>query len=191
MTTHDVAVVGSGAAGLVAACRAADGGRSVVVLEKAELLGGTSAVSGGVMWMPANHLMGAQFPDSVDGALAYLVAATGGRVPEGRLRWYARRAARPSAGSTSRPSSPSRPCPARTTTRNGPAPRAAAGWTTCRSTGRSTRACRPGCAPRPTSRRSPWPSVTPGPPRASTPSSSPGGMPRAPGRWAARWSPRS
>jgi 3-oxosteroid 1-dehydrogenase len=39
-------------------------------------------------WMPANHLMGEQFPDSVDGALAYLAAATGGRVPEERLRWY-------------------------------------------------------------------------------------------------------
>ena len=88
MSTYDVAVVGSGAAGLVAACRAGDGGRSAVVLEKAELLGGTSAVSGGVLWMPANHLVGAQFPDSVDGALAYLAAATGGRVPEERLRWY-------------------------------------------------------------------------------------------------------
>ena len=72
----------------MAACRAADGGRSVVVLEKAELLGGNSAVSGGVTWMPANHLTGEQFPDSVDGALAYLAAATGGRVPEERLRWY-------------------------------------------------------------------------------------------------------
>ena len=38
--------------------------------------------------MPANHLMGEQFPDSADGALAYLTAATGGRVPHERLRWY-------------------------------------------------------------------------------------------------------
>ena len=84
----NVAVVGSGAAGLVAACRAADGGRSVAVLEKAELLGGTSAISGGVMWMPANHLMGEEYRDSVEDALAYLAVATGGRVPTERLRWY-------------------------------------------------------------------------------------------------------
>ena len=84
----DVAVIGSGAAGLVGACRAADGGRSVAVLEKAGQLGGTSAVSGGVMWMPSNHLMGEAFPDSEEAALAYLTAATGGRVSSERLRWY-------------------------------------------------------------------------------------------------------
>ncbi len=84
----DLAVIGSGAAGLVAACRAADGGARVVVLEKADLLGGTSAVSGGVMWMPDNHLMEGRSPDSEEAALAYLTAATGGHVPDARLRWY-------------------------------------------------------------------------------------------------------
>ena len=84
----DVAVIGSGAAGLVAACRAADGGASVVVLEKADLLGGTSAVSGGVMWMPHHHLMGREYPDSAEAALAYLTAATGGKVPQETLQWY-------------------------------------------------------------------------------------------------------
>ena len=80
--------IGSGAAGLVAACRAADGGASVVVLEKADLLGGTSAVSGGVMWMPNHHLMGGEYPDSAEAALAYLTAATGGKVPQETLQWY-------------------------------------------------------------------------------------------------------
>jgi 3-oxosteroid 1-dehydrogenase len=84
----DVAVVGSGAAGLVAACRAADGGQSVVVLEKADLLGGTSAVSGGVMWMPNHHLMGDDYPDSAQAALDYLTAATGGKIPPETLCWY-------------------------------------------------------------------------------------------------------
>lgn len=86
--TTDIAVIGSGAAGLVAACRAADGGHSVVVLEKADLLGGTSAVSGGVAWMPNHHLMGEEYPDSAEAALTYLTRATGGQVPAETLRWY-------------------------------------------------------------------------------------------------------
>ena len=53
---YDVVVIGSGAAGLVAAVRAADAGLSVLVVEKAALLGGTTAAGGGVMWAPNNHL---------------------------------------------------------------------------------------------------------------------------------------
>jgi hypothetical protein len=135
----DIAVVGSGAAGLVAACRAADGGRTVAVLEKADLLGGTSAVSGGVMWMPNHHLMGEAYPDSDEGALAYLTAATGGRVPADRLRGTSPPRPRPCAGWTRRRSSGSPPCPGRTTTPGGPARPAAGGWTTCRSTAPSIR----------------------------------------------------
>ena len=75
---YDVVVVGSGAAGLVAAVRAADAGLSVLVAEKAAQLGGTTAAGGGVMWAPNNHLASAAgFSDSHADAVAYLTEAAG------------------------------------------------------------------------------------------------------------------
>jgi 3-oxosteroid 1-dehydrogenase len=69
----DVAVIGSGGAGLVAALRAADRGARVAVLEKSDKIGGTTAVSGGVLWVPRNHHMAeAGSEDSLDAALVYL-----------------------------------------------------------------------------------------------------------------------
>lgn len=76
----DVVVVGSGAAALSAALKAAGEGLSVAVLEKSEWLGGTSAMSGAGTWIPANHLMKqAGFHDSPAEALEYLRATA----PEG------------------------------------------------------------------------------------------------------------
>ena len=71
----DVVVVGSGAAALSSALTSALGGASVLVLEKSDKLGGTSAMSGAGVWIPANHLAAeAGIDDSVEEAVEYLHA---------------------------------------------------------------------------------------------------------------------
>jgi len=76
----DVVVIGSGAAGLTAAITAHDGGAKVVVLEKSAHGGGTTAVSGGVVWVPCNHHMrDVGIEDSRAEALEYLKIIADGR----------------------------------------------------------------------------------------------------------------
>src|SRR4051794_41783223 len=53
----DVVVVGSGAAGMTAALAAAHHGLSVVVVEKADVFGGSTARSGGGLWLPGNEVL--------------------------------------------------------------------------------------------------------------------------------------
>ena len=79
----DVIVVGSGGAGLTAAILAHDHGARVVVMERSDKVGGTTAVSGGAVWVPLNHHMadvGAN--DSRNEALAYCKTLTAGRAPD-------------------------------------------------------------------------------------------------------------
>ena len=69
----DVIVIGSGAAGLAAALSAAAAGSSVCVLERSDQFGGTTAMSGGVAWIPNNPLMGeVGGSDTREAALTYL-----------------------------------------------------------------------------------------------------------------------
>jgi 3-oxosteroid 1-dehydrogenase len=77
--TADLVVAGSGAAGLTGALVAAIGGARVVVLEKAAVVGGTTARSGGGAWIPNNpHAADVGVEDSPEEALAYLRACVAG-----------------------------------------------------------------------------------------------------------------
>ena len=78
--SYDVIVVGSGASALTAAATAARAGKSVIVLEKSGLLGGTSAVSGGMLWVADNHhAREAGITDSKEAASEYVRAVARGR----------------------------------------------------------------------------------------------------------------
>lgn len=69
----DIVVVGAGAAGMTAAAVAAAEGKRVLLLEHATQVGGTTAISGGMVWVPANPVMAqAGIPDSIDAARTYL-----------------------------------------------------------------------------------------------------------------------
>ena len=74
----DVVVIGSGAGGLATAITARKHGLSIVVIEKEPVYGGTTAFSGGVLWVPGNRHGKANNPsDDCAAARAYLQAETG------------------------------------------------------------------------------------------------------------------
>jgi succinate dehydrogenase/fumarate reductase flavoprotein subunit len=92
--TCDLVVAGSGAAGLSAALRAADGGLSVCVLEKTSKLGGTTAYSEGMAWLPlARPAREAGIVDTHEAAESYLMACAHPFGDPARIRAYVRRAA--------------------------------------------------------------------------------------------------
>lgn len=74
----DVVVAGSGAAGLTAALAAAAEGADVLVAERGGQLGGTTALSGGRVWVPCNHLTEGDTPAA---AARYLDGFFDGRYP--------------------------------------------------------------------------------------------------------------
>lgn len=69
----DLVVVGSGAGGLSTAITATKRGLKVIVVEKEAVYGGTTAFSGGVLWVPNNpHAQKQGIQDSRDEAMKYL-----------------------------------------------------------------------------------------------------------------------
>lgn len=85
--TYDVVVVGSGSAGAMAALRAADQGLKVLIVEKTHKFGGTSATSGGVLWIP-NHQLDGDKGDSREATFEYLDSLIGKPVNRKRLEAF-------------------------------------------------------------------------------------------------------
>jgi 3-oxosteroid 1-dehydrogenase len=86
---YDVVVVGSGAGGMTAALCAQAQGLSAVVLEKSDKYGGTSAVSGGGIWVPCNDEMKVHGgTDSLADARKYLDTLIGDSVAPERIDAY-------------------------------------------------------------------------------------------------------
>ncbi|MEM1113888.1 MAG: FAD-dependent oxidoreductase [Pseudomonadota bacterium] len=86
--SYDVVVVGSGNGGMTAAlCSYEMGVKDVVVIEKSDLYGGTSSISGGGVWIPGNrYAQAAGAEDSADKAKKYLrQLITEEEVPEEQL----------------------------------------------------------------------------------------------------------
>lgn len=79
----DVIVLGSGGAALAAALVPAQAGLNVSVFERTEHLGGTTAVSAGMLWIPNNHHMSEPGDDVVEDsrehALTYMTRIAGGQ----------------------------------------------------------------------------------------------------------------
>jgi succinate dehydrogenase/fumarate reductase flavoprotein subunit len=74
----NVLVVGSGAGGLSTAITAKKGGLDVLIIEKEPFFGGTTAISGGVLWIPGNrHARDANIADDRETARKYIRNETG------------------------------------------------------------------------------------------------------------------
>lgn len=76
--TCDVLIIGSGAGGLSTAITAKKNGLDVLIIEKEEFFGGTTAFSGGVLWIPGNpHAHKAGINDTREAAIQYMRNETG------------------------------------------------------------------------------------------------------------------
>lgn len=85
----DIVIVGTGCAGLTAALAAQAAGAGVIIIEKTGLVGGTTAVSAGALWIPGNqHMQAMVEPDSTEEAITYISSQTDGRGDEALIRRF-------------------------------------------------------------------------------------------------------
>ncbi|HOA23889.1 MAG TPA: FAD-dependent oxidoreductase [Aggregatilineales bacterium] len=81
--TKDVVVVGSGAGGMTAALVAGQAGLDTLVIEKTGAFGGSTALSGGGIWVPNNYLLHRDgLDDSFEKARTYMAHTVGDRTPQ-------------------------------------------------------------------------------------------------------------
>src|ERR1700759_3582726 len=74
----DLLIAGSGGGGMVAGLAALDSGLEPLIIEKQGLVGGSTGLSGGIVWLPNNPLMRAEgVADSHEDGLAYLADVVG------------------------------------------------------------------------------------------------------------------
>ncbi len=93
MEQTDVLIIGAGAAGMAAALAAHDGGARVTIMEKGERLGGTAAISGGIIWAANNPRMAeAGIADSEEETLAYFGSLDHGEMDPAVLGAFVREA---------------------------------------------------------------------------------------------------
>lgn len=89
--SYDVVVVGAGGAGMSAALAAARQGLDTVLVEKSPYFGGSTARSGGGVWIPGNYALraaGQVDPGDQEAAKTYLDAIVGDVVPKVRRDTY-------------------------------------------------------------------------------------------------------
>ncbi|MCL2543180.1 MAG: 3-oxosteroid 1-dehydrogenase [Nocardioidaceae bacterium] len=89
--SYDVVVVGAGGAGMSAALAAARQGLDTVLVEKTAYFGGSTARSGGGVWIPGNYALeaaGQVDPGDAEAARTYLDAIVGDVVPKVRRDTY-------------------------------------------------------------------------------------------------------
>ena len=85
----DLLVVGSGGGGMTATLIGKLEGLDALILEKTEYFGGSTALSGGFVWVPDNYVMAdAGLPDSYEMAALYLETIIGDRVPRVKQEAY-------------------------------------------------------------------------------------------------------
>ena len=85
----DILVIGAGAAGLTACVAASEAGASVEIIDKSDSLGGTGAISGGIVWAPNNPLMrAAGISDNPEDALDYFQSLNNGDIDENLLKTF-------------------------------------------------------------------------------------------------------